>query len=41
MKIDKNGFPVPNVESELNLSEGTEIVCGGKSVNILTTAVSM
>ncbi len=41
VKVDKNGFPVPNDESELNLSKGTEIICEGKSVNILTTAVSM
>ena len=40
MKVDKNGFPVPNVESELNLSEGTEILCEGKSVSILTTKVN-
>jgi len=37
IKTDKNGFPIPNVESELNLSEGTEIICQGESVNFLTT----
>jgi len=41
IKVDKNGFPVPNIESELNLSEGTEIICKGKSVSILTTVMSM
>jgi hypothetical protein len=37
IKVDKNGFPIPNAENELNLSEGTEIICEGESVKILTT----
>ncbi len=37
IKVDKNGFPIPNEETELNLSEGTKIICEGESVNILTT----
>jgi len=37
IKVDKNGFPVPNSENELNLSDGAEIICEGESVKILTS----
>jgi len=37
IKIDKNGFPIPNAENEFNLSEGAEIICEGESVKFLTT----
>ncbi|RKX39668.1 MAG: hypothetical protein DRP64_13945, partial [Verrucomicrobia bacterium] len=36
-KADNNGFPMPSVESELNLSEGMEIICAGESVGVFTT----
>jgi len=39
IKVDKNGFPVPNNEIALNLSKDAEIICEGKSVNIITTVV--
>jgi len=39
IKVDKNGFPVPNNEIALNLSKEAEIICEGKSVNIITTVV--
>ncbi len=37
IKVNKNGFPIPNAETELNLSEGAELICEGESVKILTT----
>jgi|GEM_PF-473504 len=37
IKVDNNGFPIPNAENEFNLSEDAEIICEGENVNFLTT----
>ena len=36
-KVDEDGFPLPDGESEFNLSDGITLTCEGQSVKILTS----